>query len=90
MDNITKWISESYNNKFLSTDSCLLITGNSGVGKTHIIYKIIEDLDLFVINIDINNCSTSEEFIDFIIKSISSSLIQILTNNNKKKIILIN
>jgi nucleoside-triphosphatase THEP1 len=89
MDNIKKWISESYNNKFLSTDSCLLITGNSGVGKTHIIYKIIEDLDLFVINIDINNCSTSEEFIDFIIKSISSSLIQILTNNNKKKIILI-
>jgi hypothetical protein len=89
-EDIKKWIIESYDNKYLNINSCLLITGNSGIGKTHIINKIIEELNLFCINIDINNCSSSDEFVDFIIKSITSSLIQNLTNNhNKKKIILI-
>ena len=54
-EDIKKWIIESYDNKYLNINSCLLITGNSGIGKTHIINKIIEELNLFCINIDINN-----------------------------------
>lgn len=89
MNVVKSWIIDSYNNKFLNTNSCLFITGNSGIGKTYGINKIIEELDLFSINIDITNCSSSEQFNDIIIKSITSSLVQILTNNNKKKIIII-
>ena len=92
MNEIRNWIENFYNKKapYISVDSCLFIIGNSGIGKTYNINKLCKDeLDLFVINIDSISCSSSIQLQDIIIKSITSSLIQLLTNNNKKKIILI-
>lgn len=90
MDNVKKWIINTYKQKYLNLNSCLFVSGNSGIGKTYGINKIIiEDLNLFVIKIDINNCSSSQEFTDLIIKSVTSSLMQTLTNNLNKKIIII-
>ena len=89
MDNVKKWILDIYTQKYLNLNSCLFVSGNSGIGKTYGINKIIKDLNLFVIKIDINNCCSSEEFTDLIIKSITSSLMQTLTNNLNQKIIII-
>lgn len=90
MDIIKNWIIDSYNNqKKLSFDSCIFINGNSGIGKTYAINNLCKDLDLFIINIDSFNCSSSVQFSDLLFKSYVSSLIQILTNNTSKKIIII-
>lgn len=91
MENIKKWILDFYNkdDKYLSFDSCLFIIGNSGIGKTYNIYNLCNELDLYIIDIDTNICISSILFNDFIIKSLTTSLIQQLTNNNKKKIIII-
>jgi hypothetical protein len=89
MDEIKKWIIDSYSNPKFSFNSCLFISGVSGSGKSYLINKIINDLDLFRISIDSNNCSSSTQLIDILMKSYTSSLIQILTNNNSKKIIVI-
>jgi nucleoside-triphosphatase THEP1 len=73
----------------LSLQSCLFITGNSGIGKSHNIHKLCSELDLFIININSFNCYTSKQLTDLLYKSFVSSLIQQLTLNTQKKIIII-
>ena len=89
MEEIKQWIIECYSSPKLSFNSCLFISGVSGSGKSYLINKIIKDLDLFHISIDSNNCCSSIQLVDLLMKSFISSLIQILTNNNSKKIIVI-
>lgn len=89
MDIIKDWIVNSYDNKKLSFNSCIFMTGYSGIGKTYSINNLCKNLDLFIINIDSFNCSTSTQLNDLLYKSFVSSLIQILTNNNSRKIIII-
>lgn len=87
---IKDWIYLSYiNNKKLSFNSCVFISGYSGTGKTFFINKIANELDLFIININSTNCSSSIQLNDLLTKAFISSLIQILTNNTQKKIIII-
>jgi len=89
MDIIKDWIVNSYNNKKLSFNSCIFMSGYSGIGKTYSINNLCKNLDLFIINIDSFNCSTSAQLNDLLYKSFVSSLVQILTNNNSRKIIII-
>jgi hypothetical protein len=89
MDYIKNWIIDSYNNTKLSCKSCLFIMGNSGIGKTYIVNSICVELDLFVVNINSFNCGSSKQLVDLLYKSFISSLIQNLTNNTQKKIIII-
>jgi len=86
---IKEWILSSFINSKLSFNSCIFITGYSGVGKTYIINKIAKELNFFIININSHNCSSSIQFTDLLHKAFVSSLIQILTNNTQKKIIII-
>lgn len=89
MDIIKNWITDSYNNKKLSFDSCIFMSGYSGIGKTYSINNLCKNLELFIINIDSFNCCTSAQLSDLLYKSFVSSLIQTLTNNNARKIIII-
>jgi SpoVK/Ycf46/Vps4 family AAA+-type ATPase len=90
MEIIKDWIINSYiNNERLSLNSCIFIYGNSGIGKSYTINKIANELDLFLININSFNCNSSSILVDILYKSYVSSLIQILTNNKQKKIIII-
>jgi nucleoside-triphosphatase THEP1 len=73
----------------LSFCDLLFVAGNSGVGKSYSVKKICEDLDLFVVNITTTNCSSSLQLTDILTKSITSSMIQVLTNNTKQKVIII-
>lgn len=87
---------ELFKNKFLniinssdkniSFKSCILIYGNSGIGKTYTIYKICNKLNLNIINITNNNCSSSEEFYDILFKSVT---VNNFIYNNLKKIVII-
>lgn len=88
---IKEWINKQIDitNSRLSFENFLFVCGNSGIGKTHSILKICEELNLFVSYLTTNNCSSSVELKDCIVKNTSSSLIQILTNDTKKKIIII-
>jgi predicted nucleic acid-binding Zn-ribbon protein len=65
MDYIKNWIIDSYNNTKLSCKSCLFITGNSGIGKTHLVNTICAELDLFIVNINSFNCGSSKQLDDF-------------------------
>ena len=87
MDFIKNWILTP--RERLSLDSCLFITGNSGIGKSYAINKLCNQLDLFIININSFNCYSSKHLTDLLFKSFVSSLIQQLTLNTQKKIIII-
>jgi len=86
---IKEWINTSYNYNKLSFNSCIFISGYSGTGKSYLINNISKELDLFIVNINSTNCSSSLQLYDLLYKSYVSSLLQILTNNNQKKIIII-
>ena len=75
----------------ISFNSCIIIYGNSGIGKTYNIYNICNDLELNIINITLSNVSSSIEFEDILFKNITTiSFMDIMLNNtNKKKIIII-
>ena len=87
MDYIKNWILTPRDK--LSYNSCLFITGNSGIGKSYRINKLCIELDLFIININSYNCCTSKQLTDLLFKAFVSSLIQQLTNNSQNKIIII-
>ena len=87
MDYIKNWILTP--REKLSYNSCLFITGNSGIGKSHRINNLCKELDLFIININSYNCCTSKQLDDLLFKAFVSSLIQQLTNNTQNKIIII-
>jgi hypothetical protein len=87
MDYIKEWILTPRDK--LSYNSCLFITGNSGIGKSYRINKLCNELDLFIININSYNCSSSKQLTDLLFKAFVSSLIQQLTNNTQNKIIII-
>jgi hypothetical protein len=89
MDIIKDWIIGSYENKKLSFNSCIFMSGYSGIGKTYCINNLCKNLELFIINIDSFNCCTSAQLSDLLYKSFVSSLIQTLTNNHSRKIIII-
>jgi len=77
--------------KNISFKSCIIIYGNSGIGKTYSINKICNELDLNIINITISNVSSSREFEDMLFKTVTSiSFLDIISNKiDKKKIIII-
>ena len=90
-DNNTDDIILPKKNNNSSNKSCLIITGNHGIGKTHFLVSILNSLkyDIYKINfIKVNNIKNINEFIE---KTIFGISISDRINNviNKKKIILI-
>jgi nucleoside-triphosphatase THEP1 len=87
--NILLWLKNfNYNNK-ISISSCIIIAGSTCIGKTYSINKICEHLNCEIISIDNSNCYSSYQLNDIIYKSTTSSLVQVLTNNIRNKIIII-
>ena len=73
----------------ISAESCIIVAGPTSIGKSYSINSICNYLDYEITLIDNNNCHNSQYLKDIICKSTSSSFIQILTNNFKKKVIII-
>ena len=86
---IISWLRDFNYKKKISTDSCIIITGKTCVGKTYSINKICNYLNYEIININNNNCFNSEQLNDVIFKSATSSLLQVLTGNIRNKVIVI-
>jgi nucleoside-triphosphatase THEP1 len=91
-EQIKEWVLNQINSKTkqkISLSNLLFVAGNSGIGKTYNIKKICNDLNLDVLYITTNNCVSSDELQDIIMKYITSNMLQILCNNFRKKIIII-
>lgn len=90
-DEIRNWILCQFQDtkKYLSFDNLIFVIGKSGIGKTHNIKNICNELNLHTIYITSSNCSSSTELQDILIKNLTSSMVQILTNDTKNKIIII-
>ena len=91
-EQIKEWILSQMNGQTkqkISLSNLLFVTGNSGIGKTHNIKNICNDLNLDILYITTNNCTSSDELQDIITKYITSNMLQILCNNFRKKIIII-
>ena len=86
---IISWLRDFNYKKKISTDSCIIVTGKTCVGKTYSINKICDYLNYEIININNNNCFNSEQLNDVIFKSATSSLLQVLTGNIRNKVIVI-
>jgi hypothetical protein len=83
------WLKTFNYNLKISKDSCIIVTGKTCIGKTYSINKICSMINYEIINISNNNCYNSAELNDIIFKSTTSSLVQQLTNNIRKKVIII-
>lgn len=77
------------NDDRISINSCILVSGNSCIGKTYSINKICLLLNLYVIHVNTFNCYNSGQLKDIIFKSATSSLIQDLENVSRPKVIVI-
>ena len=86
---ILQWLKNFDYNKRISEQSCILVSGQPCTGKTYSIQNICKHLRADVTIIDNNKCYNSCQLKDIIFKTTTSSLVQILTNNIAKKIILI-
>jgi chromosomal replication initiation ATPase DnaA len=88
---IQEWILNQINHPTpkLSLQNLLFVAGNSGIGKTYNIHKICNELNLDIMHVSTNNCMSSDELNDIITKYITSNMLQILCNNFRKKIIII-
>jgi hypothetical protein len=86
---IISWLRNFNYKKKISTDSCIIVTGKTCIGKTYSINKICNYLNYEIININNNNCFNSEQLNDVIFKSATSSLLQVLTGNIRNKVIVI-
>ena len=83
------WLRDFNYNKRISPESCIIVSGATCIGKTYSINAISNYLNYDITTIDNNNCYTSAQMKDVIYKVTSSSLIQILTNNIRNKVIII-
>ena len=83
------WLRDFNYNKRISPESCIIVSGVTCIGKTYSINAICNHLNYDITTIDNNNCHTSAQMKDIIYKVTSSSLIQILTNNIRNKVIII-
>lgn len=89
-DEIREWIRARLKRQHnLSFDSLLFVSGKSGIGKTHNVKAICEELGLYVAYITSSQCCSSAELQDVIVKNITSSMLQLLTNDKKDKVIVI-
>jgi len=91
INEMIQWIKNNTSDyvRKIGFEDVLFVTGNSGIGKTHTVEQICKELDLFTIYISSDICYSSGELIDHIVKASSTSLIQTLTQNNRKKIMVI-
>jgi len=71
--------------------SCLLVTGNHGVGKTVTVMTILSELGYIVENINFNNIKSNVSLIDHVRKIVSSIDITIIVDsgNAKKKVAIV-
>tara|TARA_B100000795_G_scaffold269969_2_gene261482 strand:+ start:16209 stop:17282 length:1074 start_codon:yes stop_codon:yes gene_type:complete len=83
------WLRDFDYNKRISSKSCIIVSGATCIGKTYTINSICNFLNYEITTIDNNNCYNSAQMKDIIYKVTSSSLIQILTNNIRNKVIII-
>ena len=86
---ILMWLKTFNYDTKISLKSCIIVAGSTCIGKTFSINKLCNYLNSEIISIDNSNCYTSLMLNDIIHKSTTSSLLQILTNNIRKKIIII-
>jgi nucleoside-triphosphatase THEP1 len=94
-DRIATWVKQQIKEyqtvprKTLTLGNLLFVAGHSGVGKSYTVNKICEELDLHSVSITTTNCSCSNELSDLLVKNCTSSLIQVLCNDTRAKIIVI-
>ena len=86
---IMSWLINFDYNKKISNNSCIIVSGDNCIGKTYSINAICNHLNYEITTIDNNNCYSSAQLKDIIYKKASSSLVQILTNNIRNKVIII-
>jgi hypothetical protein len=86
---ILTWLENFNYNTKISPESCIIVAGATCIGKTYAINAICNYLNYDITTIDNNNCYTSVHMKDVIQKTTSSSLMQILTNNIRNKVIVI-
>jgi len=88
-NDVLLWLKNFDYSSKISTNSCVIIAGSTCIGKTYSINKICDYLNCEIISIDNSNCYSSYQLNDIIYKSTTSSLLQLLTNNIRNKIIIV-
>lgn len=90
---IEELLEKNKNKNNISFDSCIIIHGKSGIGKTYKINKICNELKLNIIHFTQSNINNSNDFEDLLQKktTIKKNVVDILNNinNDNKKIIII-
>lgn len=86
---IFEWLKKFNYNTKISVSSCIIVAGPTCIGKSYSINAICNLLNYDITLIDNNNCYNFATMKDIIQKTTTSSLLQILTNNIRNKVIII-
>lgn len=90
---IVDLLNKNKDKKNISFDSCILIHGKSGIGKSYKINQICNELNLNINHFTTSNVGNSNEFEDLLIKktTVKTNVANIFNNiyNNKKDIIIV-
>jgi len=88
-NDILFWLKSFNYDEKISENSCVFIVGNACIGKSYSVKSICNYLNLFIINIDTNNCWNTAQFKDLIFKGVTASLIQSIEKTSMKKVIIL-
>ena len=84
-DTLAKFLENFNYDSVLSYSSCFLLVGNTFTGKTSSVKQLIKDYDVK----ELNDCYSAREMRENIIKTLKTKLLEDITFNVKKKVILI-
>tara|TARA_B110001450_G_scaffold256968_1_gene289841 strand:+ start:2793 stop:3827 length:1035 start_codon:yes stop_codon:yes gene_type:complete len=89
---IEELLDKNKDKKNISFDSCIIIHGKCGIGKTYQINNICNELNLNKINFTSSNITNSNDLDDLLIKetTVENNVVDMFNNikNNKRKIII--
>ena len=89
---IEELLDKNKDKKNISFDSCIIIHGQCGIGKTYQINNICNELNLNKINFTSSNITNSNDLDDLLIKetTVENNVVDMFNNikNNKRKIII--
>ena len=68
---IEELLEKNKNRNNISFDSCIIIHGKSGIGKTYKINKILEELNIEIVKFTSKDINGSKDFEDLLIKTIT-------------------
>lgn len=90
-EDLYRWIDDRVHHPsaYMDRNSCLVLIGPPGIGKTYGLEKVCEDLGVHIKKIDSANCHSIKELADLFVKMASTNLQDVIQQTVRKNVLFI-